>query len=88
MQKEDVSYKIIDGRRVQVAQLIKDSKTNHTRLDAPYGYKKRMDFGTGILDQCTIYVTMGIGSDILRYATSSHPESDKLVAFRCKLINR
>jgi hypothetical protein len=88
MQKEDITFRVVDGRRVQVAQLIKDSKSNQTRLDAPYGYKKNIDFGSGILDKCIVYVTMDISSTIERYATVSHPDSDKLVSFRCKLLHR
>lgn len=85
---KEIDYRLIDGRRVPVAKLIMDSRTRVSRLDAPYGYRKLIDFDTGIKDQCTVYVTMGTGGDIQRYATVSNPESDKLVAFRCRHINR
>lgn len=85
---EKSDFRLIDGRRVPVAKLVMDSRTRVSRLDAPYGYRKLIDFGSGIQDQCTVYVTMGIGSDIQRYATVSTPDSDKLVSFRCRQLNR
>jgi hypothetical protein len=84
----DESHRIIDGRRVPIAKFIMDKQTNRQRLDAPYGYRKNIDFGTGIQDSCIIHVSMDISSTIERYATVSHPDSDNLVAFRCRLLYR
>jgi hypothetical protein len=79
-------YKTVDGRRVEVARFIVDKKHAHRRLDAPYGYPRRMDFGSGVLDNCMIYVMQHYDNTIDRYALISHPASDPLVSFRCRKI--
>jgi hypothetical protein len=79
-------YKTMDGRRVEVANFVTDNKSLYRRLDAPYGYPKRVDFGSGVWDNCMISVTQNVDNTIDRYALVSHPTSDPLVSFRCRKI--
>jgi hypothetical protein len=72
----DTVFKNVDGRKVQVANFITDDKTNQRRLDAPFGYQKRIDFGSGVQDDCVIYVMMSMANYIDRYATAFNPRSD------------
>ena len=79
-------YKSVDGRQVQVANFVVDNQYAYRRLDSPYGYPRRVDFGSGVLDNCMIHVMQDTDNTIKRYALVSHPNSDPLVAFRCRKI--
>ena len=81
---EDLGYTIVDGRMVLIANHVAETKygREYTRLDAPYGYKKRVRMKDGAVEECTVFVTRGFfGKE--RFATVSRPASDPLVAYRC-----
>lgn len=81
----DENVKLVDGRRVQVAERIPESRygKEYTRLDAPHGYKKRIMTPWGAEEMCMIYVVKDISGMVERYATIARPKSDPLVAFKC-----
>lgn len=87
---DETGYRIIDGKRVPLAQYISEARYGKEgkRLDAPYGYKKRVEMHDGIREVCTVYVTRGLGVNKERYATVARPSSDPLVAFRCFRLTR
>ena len=82
---DEVGYRIIDGRRVPLAQYVSEARYGRegTRLDAPYGYKKGITMPDGSKETCTVYVMRGLTVLKERYATVSRPSSDRLVTFRC-----
>lgn len=82
----EIQFKNVDGRKVRVANFVTDNKTGQRRLDAPFGYQRRIDFGSGVQDDCVIYVMMSMANYIDRYATAFNPRSDPLVSFRCRKI--
>jgi hypothetical protein len=82
----EIQFRNVDGRKVRVANFITDDKLNRRRLDAPYGYQKRIDFGSGIPDDCIVYVMMSMANYVDRYATVFNPDSDPLVSYRCRKI--
>lgn len=84
-QTDETGYRLIDGKRVPLAQYISEVRYGREgkRLDASYGYKKRVEMNDGTKDLCVVYVTRGYESSKERYATISRPSSDPLVAFRC-----
>lgn len=85
MQPLNEDTKIVDGRRVAVAKHVPEKRygKEYIRLDAPYGYKKRVMTPRGAEEVCTIYTTLHTSGMVERYATIAHPKSDPLVAFRC-----
>lgn len=82
---DETGYRLIDGKRVPLAQYISEARYGREgkRLDASYGYKKRVRMHDGTTDLCVVYATRGYESNKERYATVSRPSSDRLVAFRC-----
>lgn len=87
---DEVGYRIIDGKRVPLAQYVTEARYGRegTRLDASYGYKKRVVMHDGTKEMCTVYVTRGLAVNKERYATVARPSSDPLVAFRCFRLTR
>ena len=82
---DEIGYRIIDGKRVPLAEYVTEARYGResTRLDASYGYKKRVEMHDGTREMCTVFVTRGLGVNKERYATVARPNSDRLVAFRC-----
>lgn len=82
---DEVGYRIIDGKRVHLPEYVTEARYGRegTRLDAPFGYKKKVEMHDGTRELCTVYVTRGLNVIKERYATVSRPSSDRLVAFRC-----
>ena len=87
--ERELDYTVIDGRRVPHAPTVRETKhgREYTRLDAPYGYKKRVKMPDGSSEECTVTVVRGY-SGKERYATVSRPTSDPLVAYRCVWLTR
>lgn len=81
----DNDTKLMDGRRVQIAERIPEKRYDkeYTRLDAPYGYKKRLMTPWGAEETCMVYVVKDISGMVERYATVARPASDPLVTFKC-----
>ena len=86
---EDLGYTIVDGRRVPIANHVAETKygREYTRLDAPYGYKKRVKMKDDSVQECTVFVTRGFAGKE-RFVTVARPTSDPLVAYRCVRLTR
>jgi len=79
-------YRYVDGRKIKVAKFITNRRTGRISLDAPYGYPKKIDLGSGVKDPCFVYDMTDVNNDSVRYAVVEKPPSDPLVMCRVRRI--
>lgn len=76
-------YQVVDGKRVKTSDFIEEEtrKGVRRRLDAPYGYKRKVTTPWGAEEYCNVYTMRGPGTEVERMATVYRPKSNPGVAF-------